>query len=69
LPWILPEVIEDREDTQLKVTVSQFRKLRGGSFDRNVAYIRSASRLVLRTTDDYLVVGLRVARTLPDAKP
>jgi len=69
LPSSFPEVIEDREETNLKVTAGQVRMVRGGSFDRNAKHIRSASRLRLRTTDEYLIVGLRVARTLPDAKP
>ena len=69
LPSILPEVIEDREEANRKVTAGQFRMVRGGSFDRNATHIRSASRLRLRTTDDYLIVGLRIARTLPDTKP
>ncbi len=69
LPSKLPVVFEDREEANLKVTAGQFRMVRGGSFDRNATHIRSASRLRLRTTDDYLIVGLRIARTLPDVKP
>jgi formylglycine-generating enzyme required for sulfatase activity len=40
--------------------------LRGGSFDRNASQIRSASRLGLPATDTYVIVGIRVARTMPD---
>jgi formylglycine-generating enzyme required for sulfatase activity/serine/threonine protein kinase len=69
LPSKLPEALDDREEANLQVTAGQFRMVRGGSFDRNASHIRSASRLRLRTTDDYLIVGLRVARTLPNASP
>ncbi|MBV9124395.1 MAG: formylglycine-generating enzyme family protein, partial [Planctomycetes bacterium] len=63
------EVMEDRDQELLTVRETQDRVLRGGAFDRDAAHIRCACHLVLRPTDTYLVLGLRVARTCPGPHP
>jgi formylglycine-generating enzyme required for sulfatase activity len=55
-------VMEDKED-DLSILSTTSRVLRGGSFDYQAVYVRSASRLRLVPTNRFVNVGFRPART------
>ena len=56
--------VEDQED-QLVVTSTDSRVVRGGSFYDPASHVRSAYRDLTVPTDRDLMLGFRVARTLP----
>jgi formylglycine-generating enzyme required for sulfatase activity len=56
--------VEDKED-KLSVNDKESRVLRGGSFDNQPVYVRSANRYWYVPTLRYANVGFRPARTFP----
>jgi formylglycine-generating enzyme required for sulfatase activity len=60
------KAIEDKEDTIIRVTEDQNRVLRGASFFDPVSNVRAAFRnRIIRPSNRFDSVGLRVARTYP----
>ena len=59
-PGTLP--VEDREDVR-EIDSKESRVLRGGSFDINAQFVRSAGRTTIVPSIALNVVGLRPART------
>jgi formylglycine-generating enzyme required for sulfatase activity len=57
------EAIEDKEDGSV-VASTDYRVLRGGSVENNVAGLRSASRDVYVPTLRFNSIGFRVAKTV-----
>ncbi len=59
------EAMADRNDASREVTIKQDHVLRGGSFDDQASYIRSAYRYYANPMSKLHTVGMRVARTMP----
>jgi formylglycine-generating enzyme required for sulfatase activity/tRNA A-37 threonylcarbamoyl transferase component Bud32 len=55
----------DDEESTFVVLMDPLRALRGGSFNLQPSFVRSAFRNAYRPVSNYIPVGLRPARTLP----